>query len=212
MTTTTPSSRILVVADDPLARAGLVALLAGAPGCAVVGQTDGSGDLADVAAVYHPDAVVWDVGWSSDAVPERLASVRDAALPVVALVPDEAAAAEAWRAGARGVLGRGAPSETLAAAVAAVTRGVVVMDMGLATALIAHPAVSPSVGTGDLTPRERDVLRLLAEGLPNKGIAQRLGVTEHTVKFHVNAILGKLGAQSRTEAVVVATRRGMIPL
>ncbi|HLB64703.1 MAG TPA: response regulator transcription factor, partial [Anaerolineales bacterium] len=63
-----------------------------------------------------------------------------------------------------------------------------------------------------LTPRESEVLALLAEGLPNKSIAGRLGITEHTAKFHVNAILRKLGAQSRTEAVVLATRRGLILL
>ena len=64
----------------------------------------------------------------------------------------------------------------------------------------------------DLTPREREVLRLLAEGLPNKAIARQLGISEHTVKFHVNAILGKLAVASRTEAVVRATRLGLIPL
>jgi DNA-binding NarL/FixJ family response regulator len=64
----------------------------------------------------------------------------------------------------------------------------------------------------ELTPRELAALRLLAEGLPNKTIALRLGISEHTVKFHVNAILGKLGVASRTEAVVRATRLGLILL
>lgn len=63
-----------------------------------------------------------------------------------------------------------------------------------------------------LTPREMEVLRLVADGLPNKEIARRLGVSEHTVKFHLNALMGKLGAQSRTEAVVTATRQGLIML
>ncbi len=62
----------------------------------------------------------------------------------------------------------------------------------------------------ELTPRELEVLRLLAEGLPNKTIAQRLDISEHTVKFHVNALLGKLGVASRTEAVVRATRLGLV--
>jgi two-component system nitrate/nitrite response regulator NarL len=64
----------------------------------------------------------------------------------------------------------------------------------------------------ELTPRELEVLRLMAEGLPNKTVALRLGISEHTVKFHVNAILGKLGVSSRTEAVVHATRLGLILL
>jgi DNA-binding NarL/FixJ family response regulator len=63
-----------------------------------------------------------------------------------------------------------------------------------------------------LTPREQEVLQLLAEGLPNKAIARQLEISDHTVKFHVNAIMGKLGAQSRTEAVVRATRLGLVLL
>ena len=74
-------------------------------------------------------------------------------------------------------------------------------------------AAAPGPGPASLlTPREQDVLLLLAEGLPNKGVASRLGVSEHTVKFHVNSIMGKLNAQSRTEAVTLATRLGLLPL
>ena len=80
------------------------------------------------------------------------------------------------------------------------------------------PPSPPLVGPADarlaeqLTPRELDVLKLLAEGLPNKGVASRLEVSEHTVKCHVNSIMGKLNAQSRTEAVILATRLGLLPL
>ena len=74
-------------------------------------------------------------------------------------------------------------------------------------------AATPEPGSASLfTPREQDVLKLLAEGLPNKGVASRLEVSEHTVKFHVNSIMGKLNAQSRTEAVILATRLGLLPL
>ena len=94
----------------------------------------------------------------------------------------------------------------------AVTHGLLVLDPSLAEAVPpirdAHPTGAATV----LTPREQEVLQLLAEGLPNKSIADRLGITEHTVKFHVNAILGKMGAQSRTEAVTRATRLGLILL
>ena len=68
----------------------------------------------------------------------------------------------------------------------------------------------PSSSARDLTPRELEVLRLLAEGLPNKTVAHRLEISEHTVKFHVNSLLAKLGAQSRTDAVVRATRLGLV--
>ncbi len=80
------------------------------------------------------------------------------------------------------------------------------------------PAILPARDWEDeplveaLTPREEEVLHLLADGLSNKAIALQLGISDHTVKFHVNAILGKLGAQSRTEAVVRATRMGLLVL
>lgn len=212
MTTSPTPVRVLVVADDPLARAGLATLLAAQPGCAVVGQTESATGLGDALSVFRPDVVVWDLGWDADRMLERLADLRDLDVPVVALAPDEAAASRAWASGARGILMRNASAEALAASLAAVARGVAVLDPGLASALITPvPSLGANEASG-LTPREGDVLRLLAEGLPNKAIAQRLTITEHTVKFHVNAILGKLGAQSRTEAVVLATRRGLIPL
>jgi DNA-binding NarL/FixJ family response regulator len=103
----------------------------------------------------------------------------------------------------------------LAAALTAVASGMVVIYTGIADAwlpraLQAAPSLNGEVEA--LTPREAEVLNLIAEGLPNKTIAIRLNISEHTVKFHVNAILTKLGAQSRTEAVVRATRLGLIAL
>jgi DNA-binding NarL/FixJ family response regulator len=137
---------------------------------------------------------------------------------VVALVPADGEgglAASAWQAGAQGVLARDATAGQLAAAVAAAVEGMVVWDQRLAGELRRGPGLSPDEQAGpveELTAREQEVLQLLAEGLPNKAIARRLGISEHTVKFHVNAILGKLGARSRTEAVVLATRLGLVLL
>jgi two-component system nitrate/nitrite response regulator NarL len=125
----------------------------------------------------------------------------------VALLPDATQAADAWAAGARGLLLRSADAPHLLTAIKAVGQGLAVLDPALAGAL---PLDRPRPPTDDLTPRERDVLRLLAEGLSNKGIAQRLSISDHTVKFHLNAILSKLNAQSRTEAVVTAIRLGLI--
>ena len=86
----------------------------------------------------------------------------------------------------------------------ALGRGLVVLDASFVGDLLlsAQPETTGERPVEDLTPRELEVVQLLAEGLPNKAIAKRLGVSDHTIKFHVNAILGKLGAQSRTEAVV----------
>ena len=213
--------RVLVVADDLLARAGLATLLAQQPGCVVVGQIAGDVDLAAALEVYRPDVTVWDLGWEPALSLERLADYPsgEERPPIVALLPDETFAESAWAAGARGVFLRSASAASLAVGLAAVSQGLVVIDLNL-TPILTFPRqggrdLPPSFikgGEGGFTHRELEVLRLLAEGLPNKGIASRLGISDHTVKFHVNAILGKLGAQSRTEAVTRATRLGLIML
>ena len=211
--------RVLIVADDPLARAGLAALLADQPGCFAVGQVAEDTDLPAVLDVYRPEVVVWDLGWDSapdSASPttamERLAELGDAGPPVVALITDEIQALEARTAGARGLLLRDTSAERLVAALTAATRDLIVFDSPLVDPVLGARDPSSPTPIEDLTPRELEVLGLVAEGLPNKAIARRLGISEHTVKFHVNAVLGKLGAQSRTEAVVRATRLGLILL
>jgi DNA-binding NarL/FixJ family response regulator len=107
---------------------------------------------------------------------------------------------------------REASATRLQASLQAVSSGLVVCDEALGAALMPtrHADFMPLMDA--LTPREFEVLRLVAEGLPNKIIAARLHISEHTVKFHVNALMGKLGAQSRTEAVVRATRLGLLLL
>ncbi|MBF6590869.1 MAG: response regulator transcription factor [Ktedonobacterales bacterium] len=129
----------------------------------------------------------------------------------------------AHAAGARGTpfgaLRRDATEEEIIAALTAVASGLVALDQRLAGELLLAPERTPapaaerSSETGDpLTPRELEVLQLLAQGVPNKIIALRLGISEHTAKFHVSAILMKLGAASRTEAVTTAARRGLLIL
>ena len=204
--------RVLVVADAPLVRAGLAALLSDQPGCVVVGRVASDTDAAGVLGVYRPDVAVWDLGQDQAASLDPLSDVTDTGLPVVALLPDQTYVASTRATGARGLLLRDVDGPSLAAALAAVARGLAVLSGELSSPGPApgeHPRDPIAV---DLTPREREVLTLLAEGMPNKSIADSLSISEHTVKFHVNAILGKLGAQSRTEAATRATRMGMIPL
>lgn len=204
---------LIVLADDPLARAGLAALLANLPGYTIIAQasTNFLGDA--IAGALDPTAmlIVWDTGggqeWPLDREPdESLAG----GIPVLALVADEEAARFAWRCGCRGILLRDAHEERLTAAISAVVAGLVVISPSLLGALAREDATE--MAAIDLTPREVEVLSLLAEGLTNKAIARRLIISEHTVKFHVNAIMGKLDAQSRTDAVVRATRQGLIAL
>ena len=217
--------RVLVVADDLLARAGLAALLAQQPGCTVVGQVAGDVDLSAALDVHRPDVIAWELGWDPALSLDRLADYpSDEGRPrIVVLLPDETYTVAAWAAGAQGLFLRNASAASLAMGLTAVSQGLVVIDPELAPALYPHPDLPPQRGKdfspplgkggeGGFTPRELQVLRLLAEGLPNKAIASRLGISDHTVKFHVNAILGKLVAQSRTEAVTRATRLGLITL
>ena len=208
--------RLLVVAADPLARAGLVTLLDDRPRLHVAGQVDGGKSLAGELDVFQPDVLVFDLGWEPeeglDVLEELALEPDEGQLSVVALASDEETAAAAWSAGARGVLPRTASAERLEATIHGVAQGLAVIEPELLAN--AWPAGSPGeVGpVEELTPRELEVLQLLAEGLANKAIAQRLAISEHTVKFHVNAIMSKLGAQSRTAAVVRATRLGLIML
>jgi len=204
--------RILIVSDDPLARAGLAGLLQEQEGCAVVGQVAADADLARAAAQAEADVVAWDLGSTPEGWGDQAHELRENHLPLVVLLADEGHAATAVAAGARGVLLRNADAAALAAALQAAARGLVVIDPALATTLLPARDRGVPAPVEDLTSREHSVLQLLADGLSNKAIAERLGISEHTVKFHVNAIMSKLDAQSRTEAVTRAARLGLIIL
>jgi len=157
-----------------------------------------------------PDVIVWDVSWETSNAVNSLGLLPEDAPPVLALAVTSDQAAQARAAGAQALLSRDASPEALAAAAVALSHGLQVTDPALAGV---SAAATPEPGSASLlTPKEQDVLKLLAEGLPNKGVVSRLEVSEHTVKFHVNSIMGKLNAQSRTEAVILATRLGLLPL
>ncbi len=204
--------RILIIADDPLARTGLATLLADQPGCLVSGQTGSDIDLSLTLDTYQPDLLLWDLGWEPDPVLQDLADLSDFQRPIVALLPDEAYATDAWSAGFTSLLFRNIGPDRLMAALQAASRGLTVIEPTLLPLLQPDSTSDLLTISEPLTPREQEVLQLLAEGLPNKAIARRLNISEHTVKFHVNAIMSKLGAQSRTEAVVRATRSGLLLL
>ncbi len=185
----------VVVARDPLVRSGLVAVLRAYPGLVLKEA------LPQVGAAQVADVVVWDAPEG-----DRPASVS----PVLALVNAAQDARLALRSGARGALSRSASPESIGAAALAVAAGHWVLDETFASALL---QLGEAPGNGSLlSPREQEVLSLLAEGLSNREVAERLGISRHTAKFHVNAILDKLGATTRTEAVVLAARSGLLTL
>jgi DNA-binding NarL/FixJ family response regulator len=197
--------RVLVISDDALARAGLASLIKGRDVELV--QQGRLAEASALAAASEPDVVAWDVGPGDETAAAR--RLPDA--PVVAILWDEAQGAEAVAAGARGIVLRDTAPERLVAALEAVARGLMVIDPVLSD-LVPRRRPVPSDLIEPLTPRENEVLQLLAEGRSNKSIAARLGISEHTAKFHVNAILGKLGATTRTEALAQAARLGLVLL
>jgi DNA-binding NarL/FixJ family response regulator len=191
--------RVAVLTEDPLLRTGLTSLLA--QEVEVVGL-----DAADVA--------LWDAGADTQKSLARLGELRGLRVPVLAAIADPTHAAPALAAGAKGVVLREQVGPGITAALVAVRSGLTVIDNALAGNVVPSAAKTPvrTKGSGDLTDRERQVVQLLAEGLSNKLIADRLGISDHTAKFHVNGVMAKLGSSTRTEAVVEAVRRGLVNL
>ncbi|MFO0747993.1 MAG: response regulator transcription factor [Myxococcota bacterium] len=190
---------VALIGSDPLARRALAASL----GVEDVSVAEvGPGEMAPESV----EVVLFDDGPSGVGM---LRPAPDAPQPWLALVSSGPRARAAMSGGFRGAIGRDASPETLVAAIGALRQGLVTIDERFAGDLLpAHVTHEPLA----LTPREREVLELLAEGLSNKEIAAQLGVSPHTAKFHVTALLDKLGAETRTEAVVLAARAGLLTL
>jgi DNA-binding NarL/FixJ family response regulator len=206
---------VIVVAAYPSVRAGLQAMVRGELDITVLGARSGAGD-EDTPDTESPEALLVDVEASRRDLPVRLATRYPDAAQVLLLdgpgayVPPEDDAARPWAA-----LLKDAGSDEILAALRAVTRGLVVLDPTIARLATARTPAALRFGDDleeSLTEREHEVLHLLALGLPNKSIASRLGISEHTAKFHVGSIMAKLGAASRTEAVAQAARRGLLVL
>lgn len=205
------SIRLLLLADDPLVRGGLHALAAGDDHLSVVAQV-GTGEAAAALADFAPDVLLWDAGAEPAQTLAKFPRRDEATPPSVVLLPDERHVPAALAAGARGVLSRDVQPRRLAAAVDAVLQGLFVADELFDPEAAATPRPARGASSEDLTAREREVLPLLAEGLSNKLIAARLAISEHTAKFHVTSVMQKLGAQTRTDAVVKAARQGLLVL
>ena len=191
--------RIIVVGDDRLAIAGLSHLL----GSEIDPRQIATASPSDT-TIDEADICIWDL----DTHPPGDLELPSEP-PVIALVLDGALARQAFAAGARGVLLRDASAGRIARAIDAVLHGLVVLDHELAQEAMRPPS-SGLTTMEPLTPRELEVLEQLALGLSNKDIASQLGMSPHTAKFHVNALISKLGATSRTEVVAMAARAGLV--
>jgi two-component system, NarL family, nitrate/nitrite response regulator NarL len=193
-----------VLADSVAVRTGLATLLGASGDIRVTHTLDGA--HAPSLGGDEVDVVVHDVPTGVTA--EEALTRTPPHVPVLALVDAPERARELVRAGAAGVLHRDASGERLAAASVAVASGLAVFDHDALGALLAPTGAEVST----LSAREREVLELVADGLSNKLIAERLGVSEHTAKFHVRSLLDKLGADTRADAVARAARRGLLSL
>jgi two-component system, NarL family, response regulator YdfI len=210
--------RVFIVAASPLIRGGLQSILADS-------RFDIVGSAADLDSIFvqlvdiEPDVVLVEA--AADAQEELLNALEDAevaqeyAVIVLSEQPKTAWLSKALRAGVRAVLPREATPEQLRAALEAAVAGLVVVHpSGLSGVLPAPAALSATLRElpEPLTRREREVLQMISAGLGNKEIAGKLSISEHTVKFHVASILGKLGASTRTEAVSIGIRHGLVLL
>src|SRR5215467_2696600 len=208
--------RVLIGASSEVVRAGLESLLATAPTFQVVGSFPIGNALAHFENL-QPDVVLLDLESPVDeAMLQALESgdmLRNSAL-VILIDDPEFSVANALFAGVRAVIPRAATAEEIVAAIQASVAGLVVLHPdALRSVLSPMPSGDqPELDPADqiLSPREIEVLRMIAEGLGNKEIASKLGISDHTVKFHISSIFAKLSASSRTEAVIIGIREGLI--
>lgn len=208
-------TRVIIVAAFPSARAELQEILEGQAGIAVVGTASGASDLERHIAEGPVDAVVFDHTEGETA--DVLATVARAGAALVVLGDPCQPIDELVAAGLAGwaYLLRDADAVEIAAALSAAAAGLVALAPSLVPSLspAQRPGANHSPNSAEtLTGREREVLQLMAQGLPNKQIGARLSISLHTVKFHVASILAKLGASSRTEAVTIGARQGHVVL
>ena len=213
--------RVMIVAPYASLRAGLESLLAEEEDIAVVGAAGGSEELDALLQNIAADVILMDMeeGEGERARLVTLAEARNLSLVMLGEQREDLARLAAGNVTAWAYLRRDVEGSELSAAIRAAASGLVVIDRALAGMLAAIPTVETVSGRSNssapgetLTGREREVLQLMAQGLANKQIGGRLSISLHTVKFHVASILSKMGAMSRTEAVTVGARRGLVIL
>jgi DNA-binding NarL/FixJ family response regulator len=216
MTDSTIPIRILVADDHPIVRDGLVAVLSTQTDLDVVGEAADGRQVVEQALALQPDVILLDLEMPEVDGVQALEQLRKLGQVVRAVVftafDTDERILSALRAGAKGYLLKGAPREELFNAVRVVHAGGSLLQPVVASRLLERFSEASSLTTTPemLTPREVEVLALVAQGLPNKEIAERLAISQRTVKFHVSSIMGKLGAANRTEAVAFAVQQGLI--
>ena len=205
--------RIAVAATSAVRRAGLESIIRSHAEFQLAGSFGTVASLAPFARSTELDVIVIDSNSIHDLL---LEPTSEAAIVLLTEVSDARSISRLLRSGVRAILSRESEPDDVLSAIFAVYDGLVLLSMPTAESLAAvfgdQPLEVEDELSEEITSRETDVLRMLAEGLVNKEIAARLGISEHTVKFHISSILDKLGASTRTEAVTQGIRRGLIPI
>ncbi len=216
---TTGRVRVLIVAAYPTIRAGLKAVIEGDRAFEVAGEAVNLDALIAQLESLAPDVILLDAGADIEALLEGLEPLATGGLlpPLVLISPAIDVVAEVIAVGIQGFLLPDASADEIGAALRSALAGLTTIDGRAVASLLERrtlpeTAPAPEGHYETLTPREAEVLQLIAQGLPNKTIAVELGISEHTVKFHVGSILTKLDAASRAEALARAARVGLIIL
>jgi two-component system, NarL family, response regulator YdfI len=205
--------RIAVVATSAVRRAGLESIIRGQADFQLAGSFAAVASLVSFAGRAELDVIIID----SDSIRDLLLEPTSGTVIVLLTeVSDARSISHLLRSGVRAILSRESDPDDVLSAIYAAYDGLVLLSTPTAESLAAVYGNQP-LGVEDelseeITSRETEVLRMLAEGLVNKDIAARLSISEHTVKFHISSILDKLGASTRTEAVTLGIRRGLIPI
>jgi DNA-binding NarL/FixJ family response regulator len=217
----TPPVRVLAADDQRVVREGLAMLLGLLPDVEVVGTAADGEEVLALAAELRPDVILMDLRMPRmDGVEAtRRLRERDPAVKVVVLTTyaDDRSVLDALRAGALGYLTKDAGAAEIQQALHRVAGGQAALDPAVQLHLVEAiadgqpPGPTPATLPDGLTPREAEVLTLIAAGLSNAEIAERLVVSEATVKSHVNHMLAKIGARDRAQAVGYAYRHGLVP-
>ena len=222
----TPAIRVLIVDDQQLLRDGLVALLRLYDSIEVVGTAANGQEAVEQAMILTPDIILMDIRMpvmnGIVATSEIRAKLKDCKILVLTTFDNDEYIVKALMGGATGYLLKNIPAQDLARAIELTHRGIYTLEPSIASKLVdalknttpSQPnpsAVSPAQSTADidLTEREWDVLRLIASGASNREIAEKLVITEGTVKTHVSNILGRLGLRDRTQAAIFAREHNL---
>ncbi|MHB9131215.1 MAG: response regulator [Armatimonadota bacterium] len=205
-----PQLRILIADDHPVVREGLSALINRRPDMTVVAEASNGREAVALYFQHRPDVTLVDLRMPEMEGLDVIIAIRrehpGARLIILTTFDHDEDIFRGLRAGAKAYLLKDAPRDELLACLRAVHNGKTVIPPAIAAKLAGH------MSTSDLTPRELEVLQVLADGRSNKEIADQLSISEGTVKTHINALLRKLDAADRTQAVTIALKRGILRL